>query len=83
MSSNPQALRNPDSLSLASPLPITHRPREGSTRLSRVVTSCPSLRQGYQGMVDGGSNIVEADWESVSSILQVVGASLFLQVTAA
>lgn len=34
-------------------------------------------------MVDGGSNIVEADWESVSSILQVVGASLFLQVTAA
>lgn len=25
-------------------------------------------------MVDGGSNIVEADWESVSSILQVVGA---------
>ncbi|KAK2105442.1 hypothetical protein P7K49_014956 [Saguinus oedipus] len=26
---------------------------------------------GYQGMVDGGSNIVEADWESVSSILQV------------
>ncbi|OWK02899.1 PFKP [Cervus elaphus hippelaphus] len=29
--------------------------------------------QGYQGMVDGGSNIVEADWESVSSILQVGG----------
>lgn len=25
-------------------------------------------------MVDGGSNIVEADWESVSSILQVVRA---------
>lgn len=31
--------------------------------------------QGYQGMVDGGSNIVEADWESVSSILQVVRAA--------
>ncbi|XP_020016946.2 ATP-dependent 6-phosphofructokinase, platelet type isoform X1 [Castor canadensis] len=29
--------------------------------------------EGYQGMVDGGSNIVEADWESVSSILQVGG----------
>ncbi|KAF5928003.1 hypothetical protein HPG69_014161 [Diceros bicornis minor] len=29
--------------------------------------------KGYQGMVDGGSNIVEADWESVSSILQVGG----------
>lgn len=26
-------------------------------------------------MVDGGSNIVEADWESVSSILQVVRAA--------
>lgn len=25
-------------------------------------------------MVDGGNNIVEANWESVSSILQVVGA---------
>ncbi|XP_051050744.1 ATP-dependent 6-phosphofructokinase, platelet type isoform X2 [Phodopus roborovskii] len=29
--------------------------------------------EGYQGMVDGGSNIVEANWESVSSILQVGG----------
>nr|XP_045007843.1 ATP-dependent 6-phosphofructokinase, platelet type isoform X4 [Jaculus jaculus] len=29
--------------------------------------------EGYQGMVDGGSNIVEAHWESVSSILQVGG----------
>uniref|UniRef100_A0A8I3MNE9 6-phosphofructokinase n=2 Tax=Canis lupus familiaris TaxID=9615 RepID=A0A8I3MNE9_CANLF len=31
------------------------------------------MPKGYQGMVDGGSNIVEADWESVSSILQVGG----------
>ncbi|KAF6270537.1 phosphofructokinase, platelet [Rhinolophus ferrumequinum] len=31
------------------------------------------LWEGYQGLVDGGSNIVEADWESVSSILQVGG----------
>lgn len=30
------------------------------------------LYQGYQGMVDGGENIVEASWESVSSMLQVV-----------
>uniref|UniRef100_A0A8C0Q4D5 6-phosphofructokinase n=1 Tax=Canis lupus familiaris TaxID=9615 RepID=A0A8C0Q4D5_CANLF len=32
-----------------------------------------TIFEGYQGMVDGGSNIVEADWESVSSILQVGG----------
>ncbi|XP_074181144.1 ATP-dependent 6-phosphofructokinase, platelet type isoform X2 [Rhinolophus sinicus] len=31
------------------------------------------MHKGYQGLVDGGSNIVEADWESVSSILQVGG----------
>lgn len=30
------------------------------------------LYQGYQGMVDGGENIEEATWESVSSMLQVV-----------
>ncbi|CAJ0944459.1 unnamed protein product [Ranitomeya imitator] len=29
--------------------------------------------KGYQGMVDGGDNIVEVSWESVSSILQVGG----------
>lgn len=28
--------------------------------------------QGYQGMVDGGANIEEATWESVSNMLQVV-----------
>ncbi|XP_070247261.1 ATP-dependent 6-phosphofructokinase, platelet type [Myotis yumanensis] len=31
------------------------------------------IYEGYQGMVDGGNNIVEANWESVSSILQVGG----------
>ncbi|XP_006889019.1 PREDICTED: 6-phosphofructokinase type C-like [Elephantulus edwardii] len=31
------------------------------------------IYEGYQGMVDGGSNIVEASWESVSSILQMGG----------
>uniref|UniRef100_A0A2I3LYA0 6-phosphofructokinase type C n=1 Tax=Papio anubis TaxID=9555 RepID=A0A2I3LYA0_PAPAN len=31
------------------------------------------MLKGYQGMVDGGANIAEADWESVSSILQVGG----------
>ncbi|XP_037612678.1 ATP-dependent 6-phosphofructokinase, platelet type isoform X4 [Sebastes umbrosus] len=31
------------------------------------------IHEGYQGMVDGGENIVEATWESVSSMLQVGG----------
>ncbi|XP_049632260.1 ATP-dependent 6-phosphofructokinase, platelet type [Suncus etruscus] len=31
------------------------------------------IYEGYEGMVAGGSNIVEANWESVSSILQVGG----------
>lgn len=30
------------------------------------------IREGYQGMVDGGDNIVEADWNSVSDIIQKV-----------
>lgn len=34
----------------------------------------PLFPQGYQGLVDGGDNIAEANWESVSSILQVVRA---------
>jgi len=33
---------------------------------------CVCDLQGYQGMVDGGDNIKEAKWESVSSMLQVV-----------
>nr|XP_055038012.1 ATP-dependent 6-phosphofructokinase, platelet type isoform X3 [Misgurnus anguillicaudatus] len=31
------------------------------------------IHEGYQGMVDGGENIKEANWESVSSMLQVGG----------
>ncbi|XP_036616872.1 ATP-dependent 6-phosphofructokinase, platelet type isoform X1 [Trichosurus vulpecula] len=31
------------------------------------------IYEGYQGMVDGGNNIVEVNWECVSSILQVGG----------
>ncbi|XP_040208600.1 ATP-dependent 6-phosphofructokinase, platelet type isoform X5 [Rana temporaria] len=31
------------------------------------------VHEGYQGMVDGGNNIIEVSWESVSSILQVGG----------
>ncbi|XP_075968635.1 ATP-dependent 6-phosphofructokinase, platelet type isoform X8 [Anarhichas minor] len=31
------------------------------------------MLKGYQGMVDGGENIEEASWESVSSMLQVGG----------
>ncbi|CAJ1081789.1 ATP-dependent 6-phosphofructokinase%2C platelet type isoform X6 [Xyrichtys novacula] len=31
------------------------------------------IHEGYQGMVDGGENIRDATWESVSSMLQVGG----------
>jgi 6-phosphofructokinase 1 len=31
------------------------------------------IREGYQGMVDGDQNIVEADWNSVSDIIQQGG----------
>ncbi|XP_031215510.1 ATP-dependent 6-phosphofructokinase, platelet type isoform X2 [Mastomys coucha] len=31
------------------------------------------IYEGYQGLVDGGSNIVEAKWDCVSNILQVGG----------
>lgn len=30
------------------------------------------IKEGYQGMVDGGNNIVEANWSSVSSIIHKV-----------
>lgn len=30
------------------------------------------IKEGYQGMVDGGSNIVEATWSSVSCIIHRV-----------
>jgi len=41
-------------------------------------SQCPNNKllfyqfQGYQGMVDGGNNIVEAAWEDVSGIMQMV-----------
>lgn len=38
------------------------------------------LLQGYQGMVDGGDNIKEASWESVSSMLQVVSVMRFIRL---
>lgn len=31
------------------------------------------IYEGYQGMVDGGDNICEADWNSVSDIIQKGG----------
>ncbi|XP_076456810.1 ATP-dependent 6-phosphofructokinase-like isoform X2 [Babylonia areolata] len=34
------------------------------------------IREGYQGMVDGGENIVEASWASVSGILQLGGTAI-------
>ena len=30
------------------------------------------IKEGYQGMVDGGDNIVEANWSSVSGIIHKV-----------
>ena len=27
------------------------------------------IKEGYQGMIDGGDNIVEASWSSVSGII--------------
>lgn len=30
------------------------------------------IREGYQGLVDGGNNIQEASWADVSGILQLV-----------
>jgi 6-phosphofructokinase 1 len=31
------------------------------------------IKEGYQGMVDGGKNIVEAEWSSVSGIINKGG----------
>lgn len=31
------------------------------------------IKEGYQGMVDGGDNIVEANWSSVSGIINLGG----------
>ncbi len=31
------------------------------------------IREGYQGLCDGGSNIQEATWADVSGIVQLVG----------
>ena len=31
------------------------------------------IKEGYQGLVDGGKNIVEAKWESVSGIINKGG----------
>nr|XP_039266931.1 ATP-dependent 6-phosphofructokinase, muscle type-like [Styela clava] len=43
----------------------------------RMAITCGSkaylIKEGYQGMVDGGDNIVEAGWEDVSGILQLGG----------
>ncbi|XP_031355986.1 ATP-dependent 6-phosphofructokinase isoform X1 [Photinus pyralis] len=34
------------------------------------------IKEGYQGMVDGGANIVEAVWSSVSSIIHLGGTTI-------
>ncbi|KAF3818758.1 hypothetical protein GH733_012175 [Mirounga leonina] len=58
----------------AHPLRFTEVRLEGARHCPvKTVGLCWGLWNGYQGMVDGGRNIVEASWESVSSILQVGG----------
>ena len=34
------------------------------------------IREGYQGMVDGGEHIQQADWKSVSGIIHVGGTMI-------
>ena len=34
------------------------------------------IKEGYQGLVDGGDNIVEADWASVSGIINKGGTMI-------
>lgn len=36
------------------------------------------IKEGYQGMVDGGANIEEANWSSVSSIIHRVSKFLLI-----
>lgn len=36
------------------------------------------IKEGYQGMVDGANNIVEANWSSVSSIIHKVSTSFYI-----
>lgn len=31
------------------------------------------IKEGYQGMIDGGNNIVETNWSSVSGIIHLGG----------
>ena len=33
---------------------------------------CPLTFQGYEGLVEGGENIKQANWLSVSNIIQLV-----------
>lgn len=38
------------------------------------------IREGYQGMVDGGDNIIEATWSSVSGIIHKVTCDVHHQL---
>ena len=39
------------------------------------------IKEGYQGMVDGGENIVEANWASVSGIIHKVTRQHYYPIT--
>jgi len=41
---------------------------------------CLVLLQGYQGMVDGGDYIQQAEWKTVSGIIQKVNSSVTLNL---
>uniref|UniRef100_A0A8C0BP27 6-phosphofructokinase type A n=1 Tax=Buteo japonicus TaxID=224669 RepID=A0A8C0BP27_9AVES len=47
--------------------------RRADWHLQGIQTGCVPPSQGYQGLVDGGDNIKEATWESVSMMLQLGG----------
>lgn len=38
------------------------------------------IKEGYQGMVDGGDNIVEANWSSVSGIIHKVQLEILFEM---
>lgn len=57
----------------APPLPPKRKFGVGGVISTSGCVVCPLwTSQGYQGLVDGGDNIKEATWESVSMMLQLV-----------
>ena len=51
---------------------IQYSPFDVPNLFSVLATPLLYIFQGYQGMVEGGENIVEATWASSSNIMQLV-----------